>query len=59
MEVEIMLKAWETYYSKTLEDDVVVVDDDRLHDEMNKAVTVKVVKTGFFTILFKSDLIKK
>lgn len=54
-----MLKAWETYYSKTLEDDVVVVDDDRLHDEMNKAVTVKVVKTGFFTILFKSDLIKK
>lgn len=54
-----MLKAWETYYSKCLEGDVVVVDDDRLHDEMNKCVTVKIVKTGFFTILFKSDLISQ
>ena len=51
-----MLKAWEIYKSKTLGCDCMVVDDDRLHDENDKYVTVKMLNIEHFTVISKDDL---
>lgn len=51
-----MLKAWQIYKSKTLGCDCMVADDDRLHDENCKCVTVKMMDSELFTIISKDDL---
>lgn len=54
-----MLKAWKTYKSKTLGCDCIVIDDDRLHNENCKTVTVNVILSDdlkWSTVLFKDDL---
>ena len=54
-----MLKAWETYKSKTLGCECIVIDDDRLRDENCKTVTVNAILSDslkYGTVLFKDDL---
>lgn len=50
------LEAWKIYKSKTLGCDCMVVDDDRLHDENCRCVTVKMMSCELFTIINKDDL---
>lgn len=53
------LKAWETYKSKTLGLECVVIDDNRLHDTNCKTVTVNLridESLSHGTILPKDDL---
>ena len=51
-----MLKAWEIYKSKSHNCECMVVLDDRLKDDKDDYVTVKLLDVNWFTIVPKDDL---